>query len=291
MNLDEVSSDTLNSICLFLDHQNDLLSLAAAGHRYYEHANSENVWKHICLESWQDKICPPTATISEHLRTLSENELLNIVGMYSSYWCQTDLDVISQAKIVKLLECSSHEYDWKSAIHWAKNMQEWKVTYKLAQKDSVRLDILPQELCDRFWRWQFHPHMVQEVAAGLQIDGRFSEEGSYVSSFQEGVVMMWRYVRSDCIQIADHPALQASRTQDWDWMLHNQFGFFSSISKEQYDQLVASDLPSFFPNQDNHDAAEAGGAVGNGEMTVGNNGYSSAEEMDVEEGVWHDSLN
>ena len=99
-----MSSDTLNSICLFLDHQNDLLSLAAAGHRYYEHANSENVWKHICLESWQDKICPPTATISEHLRTLSENEQLNIVGMYSSYWCHTDLDVISQAKIVKLLE-------------------------------------------------------------------------------------------------------------------------------------------------------------------------------------------
>ena len=54
---------------------------------------------------------------------------------------------------------------------------------------------------------------------------------------------------------------------------------------------MANDLPISPPNQDSHDVAEAGGAVDNGEMAVGNNGNSSAEEVDVEEDVWHDSLN
>jgi len=278
MVLCSVSDDTLQLICGFLDQTSDLLTFAAVDRRCCKHANSDAVWKAICAQSWVNVKTPPTTTLSSYLETLSEEQ---ITALLPTNYCVGKGDPVAVAKAVKLIGGEAAA-NWGSSMRWAQEMQEWKATYIFAERDSMRLEITRDELCGRFWKWEFHPHMVQE-GVSLQIDGCFRLDKSYISSFRQGQVMCWEFIQGGLLQVADYPPLQFSRTQDWDWMLHNQFGFFSSITKEEYELLVRRELPAFWPNE-----TQRAENVQMADETF----YDSAddEDMDMDTEIFYDSV-
>lgn len=220
--------------------KDELLSCSCVSSLWKMTADSDSLWKPICLSHWKGKKLPMVANgvggyredistlrngLDDPIRSISTRELrknLARKGIDTS-------KCIEKGELLCLFRASSLEGPSNArellkaeSLLWIKNMSSWKFSYVFAERDSKRTVITRDELVENDWWMSFH-----DAEGHGPVRSTFHTNYSFTNEWYHQDPIPWRWVDEGEVRVADYPSLIASRTASWGWELTNQHVLFT----------------------------------------------------------------
>ncbi|KAJ3098231.1 hypothetical protein HDU97_004183 [Phlyctochytrium planicorne] len=195
--------------------------------RWHLLATDDSLWKVQCRKRWAGKKhCPyrlhPSVDYTTLLDLLSVREMKEILTSR-----KVDLKGVTEKSEIKDLvrTTTPKKAPVQTNILWP---SKWKASFIVAELDSKRIELTKEELCSLNWTFKM---LYSDWPEDHVVKAKFNRDYSYESDMLFGDrKMSWRFYLKD-VQVEQYPPLKVYRTNDWGYILTNNYAIFHSLEE------------------------------------------------------------